>query len=85
MDQVKKLETYSTRELIDELKLRIAELDEARALLAGTLPSPAAGKNPKLSAAKVEYWKSWWEYKAAHPIASVEDWRSYRSSTRNAT
>lgn len=72
MDRLTQLQSYTVRELVDELKRRIAELDEARALLAGTEDVP---KNSRMSQAKAEYWRGWREYKAAHPDATVEQWR----------
>jgi hypothetical protein len=79
MDRLTQLQSYTVRELVDELKRRIAELDEARALLAGTEDGP---KNSKMSQAKAEYWRDWRRYKAEHPDATVEQWR--RAQKRNA-
>jgi len=78
MDRLTQLQSYTVRELVDELKRRIAELDEARALLAGTEPV----KHSRMSEAKAEYWRGWREYKVAHPDATVEQWR--RAQKRNA-
>jgi len=80
MDRLKQLEAYTDRELVDELKRRIAILDEARALLGGSV-GPTA-KNPKMSEAKAAYWREWREYKAAHPDATLEQWR--RAQKRSA-
>lgn len=79
MDRLQHLQTYTVQELVSELRRRIAELDEARALLAGTESGP---KNSRMSQAKAEYWREWREYKAAHPDATVEQWR--RAQKRNA-
>ena len=81
-DRLKQLETYTTRELIEELRRRITELDEARALL-GPSPSVAsATKNPKISTAKAKYWFAWHEYKNTHPNATVTDWRKAQKQPR---
>lgn len=68
------LETYSTRELVAELKRRMAELDEARALLGGN----SSGKNPRISGAKLAYWSAWHKYRAEHPEATIEEWRKLK-------
>jgi hypothetical protein len=47
-------------------------LDSALAVFA----TPGAQiKNPRKSEAKAAYWREWHEYLAAHPAATVEDWR----------
>ena len=74
-ERLKLLESYSVRELTDELRRRIAELDEARALLAGTSTSGQPVRNSKMSEAKAAYWAAWHEYRAAHPDATVAQWR----------
>jgi hypothetical protein len=35
----------------------------------------AGTKNPNQSKAKADYWKPWHGYKAAHPNATVDEWR----------
>lgn len=78
-DRLKALEGYTVAELVGELKGRMAELDEARALLGGNTPGAPKGrdgaKNPAMSQAKARYWASWHEYQAAHPGATVAEWR----------
>ena len=81
MDRLKQLETYTVRELVDELKRRIDELDEARALLAAT--SDQAVRNSRMSEAKSAYWKEWHKYKAANPDAKVEQWRRSQKRGNN--
>jgi hypothetical protein len=71
MDKPKLLTEFTTAELTGELQRRIAELDRARVLLM----LPSTGKNPRVSAAKTQYWKAWHEYSAAHPGATVAEWR----------
>ena len=73
MERQKLLESFTDRELVDELKRRFAVMDEARALFGGL--STTGAKNPKMSEAKAAYWREWHEYKAAHPDASLEQWR----------
>jgi hypothetical protein len=73
MDRLEQLKSYSVRELVDELKRRKAELDEAVAEFSGS--GRATAVNPRMSEAKAEYWRGWHVYKAHHPDASVSEWR----------
>lgn len=75
-----------TEDLVDELKHRIAEADEAKVALATfaencTLPTPA--KNPRVAAAKEAYWRRRREWFAANPGKTVEDF--HRESRRVLT
>jgi hypothetical protein len=80
MDRLQQLQSYSVKELVDELRRRITELDEARALLA---LAGDPGKKSRMSEAKAAYWQGWHEYKAAHPDATVDEWRrSQRRTTK---
>jgi hypothetical protein len=68
------LGSVPTDSLVEELKRRIAQADEAKAVLATvvsetTLPA----KNPRVSAAKAEYWRRRREWLAANPGKTVED------------
>ena len=79
MDRLKALEGYSFQELVTELRRRIAEVDEARALLAGSGTGSSKGpKNPRMSEAKRKYWESWHQYKAEHPEATKAEWLRIR-------
>jgi hypothetical protein len=80
MDRQKQLESFTTDELATELKRRFAEMDRHRAELFGA-PSGTSAKNPRMSEAKAAYWQEWREYKAAHPDATLEQWR--RSQKRS--
>lgn len=82
MDRLKQLETYSTPELIAELRRRMDELDEARALLGGS--GTGSVKNPAMSSAKAAYWKAWHQYRAAHPAATVAEWRKGQKASRRS-
>lgn len=79
MDRLAQLQTYSVRELVDELKRRKDELDSALAMFAG--PGAQTVRNSKMSEAKAAYWRGWHEYRAAHPDATVTDWRRSRKRT----
>jgi hypothetical protein len=83
MENKNKLESFSTTELVNELRRRIAELDEARALLSGAGASSST-KNPRISASKAEYWAAWHSYKSAHPGATVTEWRKSQKAQRKA-
>ena len=76
MDRLAQLQTYTVRELVDELKRRKSELDSALATFAGSGSQNVS--NPRMSEAKATYWRGWHEYKAAHSDATVEDWRRSR-------
>jgi len=76
-----KLESFTTMELVQELKRRLDELDQARALLLGS-SAQVSGKNPRLSGAKAAYWKDWHDYKAQHLNATVEEWRKSQRKGR---
>ena len=81
MPRSKQLESYSTAELVQELKRRFAEVENAKALLAGQETHglrSVTGKDPKRSASKAAYWKDWHAYKAKHPTATVELWRAHQ-------
>lgn len=80
MDRLKQLESYTVRELVDELKRRKDELDAALAIITGTGDSPV--KNSRMSEAKAAYWKEWHEFKKTHPDSTVDQWR--RSQKRGS-
>lgn len=84
MEHTKQLEGFTTRELVEELRRRIAELDEARALLSGA-GQASTPKNLKISSAKSEYWRAWHQYRAVHPSASVAEWRKSLKSPKRKT
>ena len=74
MAQTEQLGTVSTDSLVEELKRRIAQAEEAKSLLArlaNETIQPA--KNPKVSAAKSEYWRRRREWLAANPGKTPED------------
>ena len=87
MDTSKRdLETVSTRELVEELNRRITKLESARALLLEAVPSGSSpAKNPRISGAKAKYWQGWHDYQAAHPDATVAEWRKSLKPTRKAS
>lgn len=78
MDRLEQLKSYTVPELVAELRRRIAELDEARTLLALT---GDPGKKSRMSEAKAAYWRGWHEYRAAHPDATVDEWRRSQKRT----
>jgi hypothetical protein len=70
------LDTISTDDIVEELKRRIAKMDEAKTTLAAlTGQSMAAhrAKNPNVSKAKEAYWRKRREWLAANPGKTVED------------
>jgi len=70
------LHTVPTDEIVEELKRRIAEMDEAKAMLAsltGETNPAAPAKNPNVSRAKEAYWRRRREWLAANPGKTVED------------
>jgi len=71
----KTLASFSDEELIAELKRRIARADEMKAALASLSGPSTAMKSSNVSKAKAEYWADWHAYKAAHPGATVTEWR----------
>lgn len=79
-DRLRALGTYSVRELVEELKRRKDEIDDALALFAA--PTDSAPRYARKSEAKAAYWAEWHEYKAANPNATLERWRKARK--RNA-
>lgn len=82
----KVLNTVSTDDIVEELKRRIATIDEAKATLAAvTAQSMAAAppKNLNVSRAKEAYWRRRREWFAANPGKTVEDF--YRENRRVLT
>lgn len=73
----KGLGQYTTRELMDELKRRIAETEEARVLLA----SPPSAK----SIAKKAYWDEWRAYVAKYPNATKEQFKNSKSRSKKSS
>lgn len=70
------LDTVPTDEIVEELKRRIAKMDEAKATLAsltGQGNPTAPAKNPNVSRAKEAYWRRRREWLAANPGKTVED------------
>jgi hypothetical protein len=72
-DRQKLLQSFTFEELVAEVRRRMAEVDKARELLAGS--SGQAPKNTRMSQAALEKWKGWHAYKEQHPDATVEQWR----------
>lgn len=81
MDNKNKIESFTTSELIAELRRRFAEMDEARTLLLGA-GSSSSTKSPRISSVKKDYWKPWHEYKSAHPGATLAEWRKSQKQTQ---
>ena len=79
MDRIEQLRTYTVQELVGELKRRKDELDSALSLFVTT---GAQVRNPRKSEAKAAYWREWHEYHAAHPDATVGDWRKAKKRKR---
>jgi hypothetical protein len=76
MSKTEQLGAVSTDSLVAELKLRIAAAEEAKTLLASfASESDQPAKNPKVSAAKAEYWRRRREWLAANPGKTVEDFQ----------
>jgi hypothetical protein len=73
MDRQEQLKSYSTAELVAELRRRKEELESGIALLAE--PRDSSARNSKMSAAKAEYWKPWHDYKRSNPDATLAEWR----------
>ena len=68
------LETVPTEDLVQELKRRIAQAEQAKATVAAVENQTSqSGKNPRVSAAKAEYWRRRREWLAANPDKTVED------------
>lgn len=77
------LDTISTDDIVEEMKRRIAKMDEAKTTLAAlTGQSTAAppAKNPNVSRAKEAYWRRRREWLAASPGKTVEDF--YKENRR---
>jgi hypothetical protein len=77
------LDTLSTDDLLEELRRRIAKMDEAKATLAALANRSKAGsrpKNPNVSRAKEAYWRRRREWLAANAGKTVEDF--YRENRR---
>jgi hypothetical protein len=80
------LDTISTDDIVEELKRRIAKMDEAKATLAAlTGQSTAAprAKNLNVSRAKEAYWRKRREWLAANAGKTVEDF--YKENRRILT
>ena len=80
------LDTISTDDIVEELKRRIAQMDEAKTTLATlasqSMAAPRA-KNPNMSRAKEAYWRKRREWLAANPGKTMEDF--YRENRRVLT
>jgi len=80
------LDTVSTDDIVEELKRRIAKMEEAKARLAavtGQSSGAPARKNLNVSRAKEAYWRRRREWLAANPDKTVEDF--YRENRRVIT
>ena len=74
MPKTKHLGTVPTDSLVEELKQRIAQAEGAKSVLAALVSeTDHPAKNPKVSAAKAEYWRRRREWLAARPGKTVED------------
>ena len=76
------LSSISTKRLLEELRVRIAEVDEARALLSREPAKAAPVRGGAKSAAKAAYWRGWKAYRQAHPSATVAEWRESQRTTK---
>jgi hypothetical protein len=81
------LDTISTDDIVEELKRRIAKMDEAKTTLAAALTGQSMAahraKNPNVSRAKEAYWRKRREWLAANPGKTMEDF--YRENRRVLT
>jgi hypothetical protein len=80
------LDTISTDDIVEELKRRIAKMDEAKTTLAaltGQSTAEPRTKNPNVSRAKEAYWRRRREWLAANPGKTMEDF--YREKRRILT
>jgi hypothetical protein len=80
------LKTISTDDIVEELKHRIAKMDEAKTTLAaltGQSTAEPLTKNPNVSRAKEAYWRRRREWLAANPGKTMEDF--YREKRRVLT
>ena len=79
------LDAISTEDIVEELKRRIATMDEAKATLAAMTQSTGAptAKYPNVSRAKEAYWRRRREWLAANPGKTVEDF--YKENRRILT
>lgn len=80
------LDTISTDDIVEELKRRIAKMDEAKTALAALTGQPVAAppaKNPNVSRAKEAYWRRRREWLAANPGKTMEDF--YRENRQVLT
>jgi hypothetical protein len=80
------LDMVSTDDIVEELRRRIAKMDEAKSTLAavtGQSTGAPPAKNPKLSRAKEAYWRRRREWLAANPGKTVEDF--YKENRRILT
>lgn len=77
-DRLKALEAYTVRELVDELKRRKDELDDALSAIG----SRSDAKNTRMSEAKAAYWRGWHAYRSEHPNATVAEWRKAQKRKR---
>lgn len=76
------LASFTDEELIVELKRRIARADEMKLALASLAGPSTAVKSSNVSKAKAEYWAAWHTYKAAHPDATVAEWRKAQTKAK---
>ena len=80
------LDTISTDDIVEEMKRRIAKMDEAKTMLAaltGQSTAEPRTKNPNVSRAKEAYWRRRREWLAANPGKTMEDF--YREKRRVLT
>jgi hypothetical protein len=80
------LDTISTDDIVEEMKRRIAKMDEAKTALAALIGQSTAAprtKNPNVSRAKEAYWRRRREWLAANPGKTMEDF--YRENRRVLT
>lgn len=72
--KTEQLGAVPTGSLVEELKRRIAQAEEAKSVLATlAAESTQPAKNPKVSAAKTEYWRRRREWLADNPGKTIED------------
>ena len=74
VDRIERLREYTDTELLEELNRRLVEYQDRMDAIRDGM-SPAPGKYFAKSQAKAEYWKPWHQFKAAHPDATLAEWR----------
>jgi hypothetical protein len=73
MNREEQLRSFTDEELLEEINRRVEESRKRMQALTRGLGEP--GKFFAKAQAKARYWAPWHEYRAAHPDATVAEWR----------